>query len=44
MNYDAPDPEDLCDYLARGFCPPSIDGYCIGGYRPDPAKPAVCHG
>lgn len=34
-----------CSWLAKGFCAASVDGYCIGGYRPggvltDPK----CHG
>ena len=29
----------LCEYLARGFCAASVDGYCIGG-----TTDGHCHG
>jgi hypothetical protein len=32
-----------CDWLAKGFCAASVDGYCVGGYAaPDGAR--RCHG
>jgi hypothetical protein len=28
-----------CAYLGKGFCPASVDGYCVGG-----TSEGMCHG
>jgi hypothetical protein len=34
----------LCRDLAKGLCPASVDGYCIGGYEVDGEDEERCHG
>lgn len=33
-----------CRLVAEGFCAASIDGFCIGGFRPDAQVEPLCHG
>lgn len=33
-----------CERQAEGFCYASVDGFCIGGYQPEPGIEPLCHG